>query len=134
MTSTDGIFAHRPPPKAELGKELGKLDAKRGRLQIYRERLYIFDPDKPQHHDDCPKGCRNKHPVYAMHGYQGTLDELRALPLEPGIVEYIAQRMVTNRMSTGRVAGERHSPGEFVYEPRALWLPGEGVGPDPPKH
>lgn len=118
MTSTDGIFSRREPPSHLLGKELGQLSAERGTLRIWRERLYIFDPED------------GSKPVYALHGFQGSWRDLARVPMTAGNVHhYTAQRMVTLRMSTRAIGGERFAPGEFVKEDRQLQLPGTG----PPK-
>lgn len=118
MTSTDGIFSHKAPPAHLLGKALGQLSAERGRLRIWRERLYIFDPDD------------GSEQVYALHGFQGKVDALARVPMTAGnIYHYTAQRMVTLRMSTRALGGQRYAPGEFVHEDRQLVLTGAG----PPK-
>lgn len=125
MTSTDGFFSRLPPDPDTLGKGLGQLSAERGTLRILRERVYVFDPDEPEHVDECKAGCTDRHPIYALHGFQGTVEDLRRMPLTPGnIYHYQAQRMVTLRMSTRRTAGTVHAPGEFVMEDRRLVIPG----------
>lgn len=118
MTSTDGIFSRRRPDKALLGHELGQLSAERGTLRIWRERLYIFDPDD------------GSGQVYALHGFQGSVNDLAKVPLKAGLRwRYVAQRMVTLRMSTKALGGTRYAPGEFVVEKREVNMPGSARGP-----
>lgn len=125
MTSTDGIFSRKSPPDYMLGKELGQLSMEHGSLQIWRERLYIFTPDVPEHGDDCEADCSDTHPVYAMHGFQGKLADLRLVPMTPGnLYHYQMQHMVTLRQSTQALGGVRYAPGEFVMQDRQLQLPG----------
>jgi len=102
MTSTDGIFGLRPPDETDLGKHLGGLTWKRGDLKIWRERLYIFRPDD---------GSEIK---AAYHGFRGKLDTLDALPLVRGSYEYVGRQMVTLKMSTRGLNGQRYEPGQFV--------------------
>lgn len=125
MTSTDGIFSRKAPPDHMLGKALGQLSSERGTLQIWRERLYIFTPDVAEHGDDCKDDCKDPHPAYAMHGFQGKLTDLRLVPMTAGnLYEYVATRMVTLRMSTRAMDGHKYQAGEFVHETRQLQMPG----------
>lgn len=102
MTSTDGFFATRPPDPEDIGQELGKLDAARGTLRIWRERLYIFTP---------VGGGKSK---YALHGFRGGLETLRRVPLAMRAFTYTATEMVTLKRSRNLIEGVRHSAGEFV--------------------
>jgi hypothetical protein len=130
MTSTDGIFAHGAPEDTLLGKELGKLSAELGTLHIWRERLYIFYPNEPPHLPDCKPDCKEPHPIYALHGFQGKWTDLARVPMTAGnVYHYTAQRMVTLRMSTRSLGGARYRAGEFVSEGRDLQMPGTA----PPK-
>lgn len=90
MTSTDGFFARTKPDPADMGTDLGQLEAPRGDLSIWRERLYIFTP----------KGEKDpaKRKV-ALHGFRGDADALARIPLVPGDYEYTAQQLITNRLA-----------------------------------
>src|SRR3990167_2400094 len=81
MTSTDGFFSVKEPDKKLLGNELGMLSAEKGTLRILRERVYVFDPNEPTHDDECAARCRDKHPVWARHAFEGSLLDLRRMPL-----------------------------------------------------
>lgn len=118
MTSTDGIFATRAPIKGDLGTSLGMLDKSRGRLRIWRERLYIFDAGDHGIEDCDAPGCRDH--KCALHGFRGKAYELAAIPLTTGRYGYSAQQVVTLGMSTRRFDGNRHDPGSFVTLPFAL--------------
>lgn len=126
MTSTDGMFSPAPPPATMIGKGLGMLSAEKGTLRILRERAYVFDPDEPEHANDCQPACADPHPVYALHGYQGTLAELRAVSLTPGLTHRYTSRPkpVLLRESLRLIDGQRHRPGEFVRSTRSFQLPG----------
>lgn len=104
MTSTDGFFAVKGPDPADIGDDLGMLTVERGDLAIYRERLYYFTPQN---------GGKAK---FALHGFRGTLDDLKQVPLAVGSYSYKAQQMVTLRLSTHRLGTERtqYEPGEFA--------------------
>lgn len=118
MTSTDGFFAYQPPDQSELGSDLGMLSAEIGSLRIWRERLYVFTPSKVAHDKDCPSGCSKSHETYALHGFRGTLAQLVRMPLKAGSTfHYIAQAMVTLKMSVKSYDGKRYEPGEFVQLP-----------------
>jgi hypothetical protein len=111
MTSTDGIFATTPPDAADIGTSLGMLDVTRGRLRIWRERLYLFDyadaDGKPKRKD-------------ARHGFRGSTGDLERIPLEHGRYAYRAQAVITLGMSTRAWDGKRREPGEFVTLPFGL--------------
>lgn len=110
MTSTDGIFARRPPIPEDIGDKLGMLDVNRGRLRIWRERLYIYDyadGDKPKQ-------------KAALHGFRGSAADLATIPLDAGHYQYQAQQVITLGMSTRSYGGRRHQPGEFVTLPFGL--------------
>lgn len=118
MTSTDGIFATRAPIRGDLGTSLGMLDVSRGRLRIWRERLYIFDAGEHGIEDCSDAGCKDH--KTALHGFRGKAHELARVPLMPGRYDYDAQQVVTLGMSTRRYNGEYHAPGSFVTLPFAL--------------
>lgn len=105
MTSTDGIFAMLPPDVADLGDDLGMLTARPGKLDIWRERLYVFEP-----HD-------GGKPKIALHGFRAGRDVLATIPLERGKYGYTARSMMTLKMSTREQRGERYTPGRFVDLP-----------------
>jgi hypothetical protein len=105
MTSTDGIFGMIAPDATDLGNQLGGLTVQRGTLRIWRERLYVFRPDD----DGKPK--------WAAHGFRAGMDELERLPLAHGEYEYTGRQMVTLRLSTIGLNGERYEPGRFVDLP-----------------
>lgn len=118
MTSTDGFFAYNAPDNSELGDELGQLEAEKGDLRIWRERLYVFTAHG------------TKKQVYALHGFRGSLAQLLRMPLKAGIVfDYVATAMVTLKMSTRAFAGKKYSPGEFVELSFDVRLPKEPQGP-----
>lgn len=131
MTSTDGFFAYEPPDETMIGKELGMLSVEIGTLRIWRERLYVFTPRKPEHSKACEPGCTKDHPVFAMHGFRGKLAQLLQMPMTAGLrFEYAAEAMITLKMST-RVYGKgqnrkRYDPGQFVSLPFDVILPGSG--------
>lgn len=126
MTSTDGMFTHRPPPAEMVGKALGMLSAERGNLRIFRERAYVFDPDVPEHESACPADCADPHPTVALHGFWGPVEELRALDMTPGKrVSYTSKpKPVLLRESLRLIDGEHRRPGEFVRTVRNFQLPG----------
>ncbi len=102
MTSTDGFFALRGPDPADVSSDLGGLTVERGDLSIWRERLYDFTP---------ASGGPSK---FALHGFRGTLDELRRVPLTVGSYSYKAQQVITNKLSLKAFRGERFRPGTFA--------------------
>lgn len=113
MTSTDGMFANTPPDLQDIGTDLGQLTATRGRLRIWRERLYIFDGE-----DGKPK--------FALHGFHGVYKKKREddpvstieeIPLARGKYSYYGRQLITLKMSTIRSRGISHSPGEIVILP-----------------
>jgi hypothetical protein len=118
MTSTDGLFGLNPPDGGDIGKTLGKLTAERGRLRIWRERLYVFDSiDGKQ--------------KFALHGFHGHLScgkadcfvgHLADIPLAAGEYKYFGQQMITLKMSTRDHRAEHYSPGQFVKMPFTLRL------------
>lgn len=120
MTSTDGIFGMLPPDPTDLGKRLGDLTVKHGALKIWRERLYIFFPDDAcvcdssdiEHARDCPAA-----PKWAAHGFRARMRELDAIPLQHGEYAYTGRQMVTLKLSTIGLNGERYEPGRFVELP-----------------
>ena len=101
MTSTDGIFATQSPLPTDVGDSLGQLEANRGRLRVWRERLYIFEPDD------------GSQPKYALHGFRGKRDDLAAIPLEEGSYVYEATTSITLRMAQSG----KYRPGQFVQMP-----------------
>jgi hypothetical protein len=112
MTSTDGFFARKLPDPGEIGNELGQLSAERGTLRIWRERLYVFDADDGS-------------VTFAMHGFRGNLETLRRIPMKAGnLYHYMARAVVTLKMSTRAMRGQRYAPGTFVEMPFDLALPG----------
>lgn len=102
MTSTDGFFAIKPPDPDDIGTDLGMLTAERGDLSIWRERLYDFTPRG---------GGKSK---YALHGFRGTIDALRRIPLTVGAYSYQAQQVITNKLATKAYRGNRYRPGTFA--------------------
>jgi hypothetical protein len=132
MTSTDGFFAEGEPDPADLGARLGGLTVGRGDLSIWRERLYVFDPEgaggcclgRPER-DKC-KGHRAK---AALHGFRGHVDDLRLIPLTPGEHKYVAEGVVTLRQSRTMLRtpeGTRVSAraGRFLLRPFTLVVEG----------
>lgn len=119
MTSTDGFFATRAPDPADIGSDLGMLTVESGDLMIWRERLYSFTPDN---------GGAGK---YALHGFRGSVDDLRKIPLVTGSYSYTAQQMVTLRLSTHSLGAERrrYEPGEFATLDYRLDLTTARAGP-----
>lgn len=98
MTSTDGIFGTQKPAPEDVGEGLGQLEASRGRLRVWRERLYIFEPED---------GSKAK---IALHGFRGKRDDLEQIPLVKGNFAYEATTSITLRMAQ---AG-KYRPGQFV--------------------
>lgn len=120
MTSTDGFFSIKPVDDRMIGSELGDLSQERGKLRIWRERLYVFDPED------------GSDPVYAMHGYQGKLASLRRLPMMAGnIHHYDALQMVTLKQAGKRLSGVIYQAGEFAIVRRSVTMPGTPA-PKPP--
>jgi hypothetical protein len=107
MTSTDGFFGIAPPDGADVGKSLGQLTVQRGRLRIWRERLYVFDGD-----DGKTK--------FALHGFHAGLAELCSVPLAKGEYAYDGRQMITLKMSTRDMRAKQYSPGQFVMMPFTL--------------
>jgi hypothetical protein len=107
MTSTDGLFGIAPPDIRDVGKDLGQLTMVRGKLRIWRERLYIFDGE-----DEKRK--------FALHGFHAGTSELETIPLARGEYQYFGQQMITMKMSTRRERGIKYSPGQFVQLPYTL--------------
>lgn len=107
MTSTDGLFGFVPPDPGDLGSKLGELKATRGRLRIWRERLYIFD------------GIDGE-TKYALHGFRGNKSDLEKIPLEHGVYRYAGKQMITLKMSNNKQAGEFYKPGTFIELPYVI--------------
>jgi hypothetical protein len=103
MTSTDGFFARRKPDPADIGTDLGMLTVERGDLSIWRERLYEFTPRN-----------ETSKPKFALHGFRGSIAELRRIPLKPGAYAYTAQQVITNKLALKTYRGERFRPGTFA--------------------
>jgi hypothetical protein len=101
-TSTDGLFARSAPWAADVGDGLGQLTAEHGVLDIWRERLYEFQPEGPVK------------PKAALHGFRGSLDDLRTIPLTPGIYAYTGRHAVTLREAQSVLRGERYRAGQFA--------------------
>jgi hypothetical protein len=121
MTSTDGLFATKAPDPADIGPALGMLDAKAGRLRIWRERLYIFDAGSHGVEDCGARATCTDHKV-ALHGFRGSASELAAVPLTRGIYNYAAQQVVTLALSTRLLNGVQYDPGTFARLPFLLDL------------
>lgn len=118
MTSTDGLFGNNPPDASELGKELGQLTAIKGRLRIWRERLYVFDGD-----DGKTK--------FALHGFHGVhkkkdasdpVSEIYDIPLARGVYNYHGRQLITLKMSTRTSRNVKHGPGEIVILPFVITI------------
>jgi len=107
MTSTDGLFGMVPPDDSDLGTELGQLTAVKGRLRIWRERLYIFDSED---------GKRK----FALHGFHARPEQLESIPLARGEYQYYGKQMITLKMSTRNMAEVKYDPGQFVQLPYVL--------------
>jgi hypothetical protein len=101
MTSTDGLFALDPPEQSDLGNGLGELTSDKGRLRIWRERLYVFDS---------VSGKKK----YALHGFRGKVADLEEIPLVRGTYSYLGMQMITLKMSTKLLSGKSYSPGQFA--------------------
>lgn len=116
MTSTDGLFGTIAPDASDIGKSLGQLTVQRGRLRIWRERLYIFDPIDG----------KSKFALHGFHGHKSCNDpecrigHLEDIPLARGEHRYFGRQMITLKMSTRDHRAESHSPGEFVLMPFTL--------------
>jgi hypothetical protein len=122
MTSTDGLFGFNPPDGNDVGRALGQLTVQRGRLRIWRERLYIFDSD-------------DGNQKFALHGFHGhvscvrpscSIGHLTDIPLLSGEYTYFGNQMITLKMSTrdhravDKTTKEHYSPGQFVHMPFTL--------------
>jgi hypothetical protein len=110
MTSTDGLFGLNQPRGEHVGRSLGQLIVKCGRLRIWRERLYIFDSDDGEQ-------------KFALHGFHGhvscnkptcTIGHLEDIPLATGEYRYFGNQMITLKMSTRDHRAQHYSPGQFV--------------------
>lgn len=110
MTSTDGFLSQVAPDPTDLGNDVGSLKVSAGRVTIWRERLYVFDPSD------------GSDPKFALHGFRGKLPDLRAIPVAPGAYDYRASHMVTLRESRRKLGGRRWGPGEFADLPLTLDL------------
>lgn len=104
MTSTDGIFATQSPLASDVGEDLGQLEAITGRLRVWRERLYIFEP---------ANGAPAK---VALHGFRGRRADLEQIPLQKGTFAYDATTTITLRMAQTN-AYNKYRPGQFVQLP-----------------
>lgn len=102
MTSTDGIFGLAEPDPLDIGTTLGTLTVSHGSLKIWRERLYIFRP-----YD----GSKQK---VALHGWQSSWQVLDGIPLKRDTYHYTGKKLVTLKLSTRGIGGERYMPGRFV--------------------
>jgi len=109
MTSTDGFLSLVKPDPIDIGDQYGGLKVKQGKLSIWRERLYIFEPP-------------DEDPVFALHGFRGRLADLRKIPLVAGKYSYQAQQMVGLRDSLHAHDGKRYQPGQFAVLPYELDL------------
>jgi hypothetical protein len=102
-TSTDGLFARQAPWRSDVGPGLGQLTAEHGTLDIWRERLYEFTPSGPV--------AKRK---VALHGFRGSPDDLRLIPLSPGVYSYVGRHAVTLREAQRSMRGEHYRPGQFA--------------------
>ena len=109
MTSTDGFFGFVPPDITDLGSGLGQLKAVRGRLRIWRERMYIFDGN------DGKRLC-------ALHGFRGSIKDLESMPLASGEYWYQGKQMITLKMSNSKHNGVYYEPGTFVTLPYKITI------------
>lgn len=109
MTSTDGFLSLVEPDPSDIGDEFGMLKVKEGSLSIWRERLYLFEPEGGD-------------PIFALHGFRGRLADLRTIPVAPGEYSYRATQMVGLRESTHKLDGTRYEPGQFASLPFTLDL------------
>lgn len=112
MTSTDGFFATQRPDPADIGTDLGALTVERGDLSIWRERLYDFRPHAGRswalfRHGKSPS-------KYALHGFRGSVTELRAIPLAFGKYGYEATQVITNKLAMKTYRGAAFRPGTFA--------------------
>lgn len=103
MTSTDGFFALDAPDPADIGTDLGALTVERGDLSIWRERLYDFRPSDP-----------GSKPKYALHGFRGSIEDLRQIPLTRGAYSYRAQQVITTKLAGRAYRGVRYRAGTFA--------------------
>lgn len=108
-TSVDSILTATPPHPADLGPELGQLHADEGELWLWRERLYLF------------KGRHGAKDHVAMHGFYGSIEQLRRVPLQPGTYAYEAERFVGLRQ-----ADATQEAGSVVRAGYSLHLGGAG--------
>jgi hypothetical protein len=113
-TSTDGLFAFKPPDPSQVGDGLGMLTADHGHLDIWRERLYQFG--------EVPSGPVSK---FALHGFRGKLKDLQQIPLESGTYKYNASHPITLREATRTFRGTKYRPGEFAMLDFDLDLTGD---------
>jgi hypothetical protein len=72
-------------------------------LHIWRERLYEF----------LPPGPVERHKV-ALHGFRGSVEDLRTIPLTPGVYDYTARHAVTLRESQRLLRGDHYRAGQFA--------------------
>lgn len=60
------------------------------------------------------QGCIGNGDKYALHGFRGTIDALRRVPLTVGAYSYTAQQVITNKLATKSYRGSRYRPGTFA--------------------
>jgi hypothetical protein len=115
MTSTDGFFATREPDPSDIGTELGMLEAQQGTLIIWRERLYIFTPRRV--------AAEKRKVKFAKHGFRGSLQDLRHMPVKAGRHDYYATELTTLKRQGLLRNGERTNVGEIVERPFYVEIP-----------
>lgn len=118
MTSTDGFFATGSPDPSDIGTELGMLEATQGKLTIWRERLYVFTPNRV--------ASEKRKLKYAKHGFRGSVRDLLRMPVKAGRHDYYANELTTLKRQGMMRQGERTEVGEIVKRSFYVDIPSGG--------
>lgn len=73
---------------------------------------HVHTRDDPLHLR-CPKCSGDTH-KYALHGFRGTVAELRRIPLSFGAYSYVAQQVITTKLADKAYRGRKYRPGTFA--------------------
>lgn len=130
-TSTDAVKTMRKPDPADINTELGGLSLEiTGRCVLFRPKLYIHE-SFDEFYTDKETGEQRPKTKYALHGFQGTMEQLR--DAEPAWFkgekfEYFCNHVWSMR-EVHRRKDAAHTPLDFVQVKRSL-NPPDGMGLD----